>query len=287
MESIKRVLSKNCDVDNMREEKKSKNDEQPPMLTEEENARAMLTDEEDTREVGGNGGEVSAGGFPVGTIHQSRASTTHSSLSSEAEEDDDKLTTHGGDEKAPPSLAPSPPRGGHRSPSQAWAQATLDNIKRTTMTRQVSRDISISSSMGGSRERGGTVGSVGANWGWFEDVGHHGAGSEGFLPGGNNRDDSLNRNLKYGSNDSRGRTTGGHRGKGGGGGLLQMGSDLLGGVYKAIVEPQQVEFLSSFGFPSPRYLSDCVFVGGDRGGDIFGHLMWGDESGHFALLGAM
>ena len=155
------------------------------------------------------------------------------------------------------------------------------------MTRQVSRDISISSSMGGSRERGGTVGSVGANWGWFEDVGHHGAGSEGFLPGGNNRDDSLNRNLKYGSNDSRGRTTGGHRGKGGGGGLLQMGSDLLGGVYKAIVEPQQVEFLSSFGFPSPRYLSDCVFVGGDRGGDIFGHLMWGDESGHFALLGAM
>ena len=110
MESIKRVLSKNCDVDNMREEKKSKNDE-PPMLTEEENA-------EDTREVGGNGGEVTAGGFPVGTIHQSRASTTHSSLSSEAEEEDDEKPAH----KKEPSPAPSPRRG-NQSPSQAWAQA--------------------------------------------------------------------------------------------------------------------------------------------------------------------
>lgn len=240
--AVKRVMSKHCH-ENMREEKKSKMG-----LTEED---SMLFGADAIDEAAGeimknlvldvddDADETPAPDVPIATIshNQSRASTTHSSLSDEGvndEGDEKPLDESMGDATAAAVAAARKLEGRKVDTKKSPINAT--SLKAAGgMTRQISNDDSFHS---GSREdsntsdggtgRGTSVG----NWGWFEDVHPH---ESGFLP------------------DAVSPSPGGEKQKKKKGGLLHVGSELMQNVLQAIVEPHRQE-ANTMAVTAPTYV---------------------------------
>jgi len=181
---------------------------------------------------------------PVATIsqNQSRASTTHSSLSTEGGDfRTEDAASAGGDKNIDGSAVPA---GAVVQEGTLKRQVSQDSVNNRQQGDAAALDRSVSSASeetGGSANRGSP--SVG-NWGWFEDVHAH---EGGFLPntgGGDGAPSAASRRDSGGTPQRKKKK----------GGLLHIGSEIMQNVLAAIVEPNRQQRANTMAVTAPTYV---------------------------------
>ena len=244
--AVKRVMSKD---QNVRDEKKSRINAEGGVEGDDGAAAAALKQlaiEDAATALDAHENDGAASPFPdvcrvpVATIsqNQSRASTTHSSLSTEGGDfRTEDAASAGGDKNIDGSAVPA---GAVVQEGTLKRQVSQDSVNNRQQGDAAALDRSVSSASeetGGSANRGSP--SVG-NWGWFEDVHAH---EGGFLPntgGGDGAPSAASRRDSGGTPQRKKKK----------GGLLHIGSEIMQNVLAAIVEPnrQQSELTFSHFF---------------------------------------